>query len=43
MMTNPIFRLRTRDVDPVLLLNEVASRIAGMVEEFEEEFRSAVG
>ncbi|MCR3884095.1 DNA-directed RNA polymerase subunit L [Methanotrichaceae archaeon M04Ac] len=43
MMTNPIFRLKTRKVDPVLLLNEVAVRIAGLCEEFEEEFRAAVG
>jgi DNA-directed RNA polymerase subunit L len=43
MMTNPIFRLKTREVDPVLLLNEVAVRIDGLCEEFEEEFRAAVG
>jgi len=42
MMTNPIFRLKTRDVDPVVLLNEVASRIAGMCEEFEASFNAAV-
>ncbi len=42
MMTNPIFRLKTRDVDPVVLLNEVASRIAGMCEEFETQFNEAV-
>ncbi len=42
MMTNPIFRLKTRDMDPVVLLNEVASRIAGMCEEFEAQFNAAV-
>lgn len=42
MMTSPIFRLKTRDVDPVVLLNEVASRIAGMCEEFEVQFNAAV-
>jgi len=42
MMTNPIFRLKTRDIDPVVLLNEVASRIAGMCEEFEAQFNAAV-
>jgi DNA-directed RNA polymerase subunit L len=42
MMTGPIFRLKTRDVDPVVLLNEVAIRIVGMCEEFEEEFSAAV-
>jgi len=43
MMTNPIFRLRTKDVDPVVLMKEAASRIAGISEEFEEEFTAAVG
>ncbi len=43
MMTSPIFRLKTKDVDPVVLLNEVAVRIVGMCEEFEEEFKAAVG
>jgi DNA-directed RNA polymerase subunit L len=43
MMTNPIFRLKTRDVDPVVLLNEVAIRIVGICEEFEAQFNSAVG
>lgn len=43
MMTNPIFRLKTKDVDPVIILSEVASRIAGMCEEFEEGFQAAVG
>jgi len=43
MMTNPIFRLKTRNVDPVVILSEVASRIAGMREEFEEGFEAAVG
>jgi DNA-directed RNA polymerase subunit L len=42
MMTNPIFRLNTRNVDPVVLLNEVASMIAGMCEEFEASFNAAV-
>ncbi len=42
MMTSPIFRLKTRDVDPVVLLNEVASRVAGMCEEFEASFNAAV-
>ena len=42
MMTNPIFRLRTKDVDPVVLLNEVAKRIVGMCEEFEASFGAAV-
>jgi DNA-directed RNA polymerase subunit L len=43
MMTNPIFRLRTKDVDPVVLMKAAASRIAGISEEFEEEFTAAVG
>jgi len=43
MMTNPIFRLKTRDVDPVDLLNEVARRIVGLCEEFEVSFEAAVG
>lgn len=43
MMTNPIFRLRTKDVDPVVLMKEAASRIAGISEEFEGEFTAAVG
>jgi len=43
MMTNPIFRLRTKGVDPVVLMKAAASRIAGISEEFEEEFTAAVG
>lgn len=43
MMTNPIFRLKTKDVDPVVLMKAAASRIAGISEEFEEEFTAAVG
>jgi len=43
MMTNPIFRLKTRDVDPVDLLNEVARRIVGLCEEFEVSFEADVG
>ena len=42
MMTNPIFRLRTKDVDPVVLLNEIAKRIVVMCEEFETSFNAAV-
>ncbi|UEC43216.1 MAG: DNA-directed RNA polymerase subunit L [Methanothrix sp.] len=42
MMTNPIFRLKTRDVDPVVLMRAAANRIAGISEEFEEEFRAMV-
>lgn len=42
MMTNPIFRLKTKDVDPVVLMKAAAARIAGISEEFEEEFRAAV-
>ena len=43
MMTNPIFRLKTRDVDPVVILNEVAKKVAESCEEFEASFNAAVG
>ena len=43
MKTNPIFRLKTRDVDPVVLLNEVAKMVAESCEEFEALFNAAVG
>lgn len=42
MMTNPIFRLKTKDVDPVVLLNEVANSIVGMCQEFGASFNAAV-
>jgi DNA-directed RNA polymerase subunit L len=41
IMTNPIFRLKTRDVDPMILLREAAARIVSQCDEFSSKFAEA--
>jgi len=41
IMANPIFRLKTRDVDPMVALREAATRIAGQCQEFSQQFSEA--
>jgi DNA-directed RNA polymerase subunit L len=41
IMDNPIFRLKTLDVDPVIALREAASRIIAQYDEFGELFATA--
>ena len=42
VMDNPIFRLKTKDVDPVLVLREAAARIMNQCDEFSGQFAEAV-
>lgn len=42
VMDNPIFRLKTKDVDPVLVLREAAARIMNQCDEFSCQFAEAV-
>ncbi len=41
IMDNPVFRLKTRDIDPVIALREAASRIVGQCDEFSRLFAAA--
>jgi DNA-directed RNA polymerase subunit L len=41
IMDNPVFRLKTRDIDPVIALREAATRIVGQCDEFGELFAAA--
>jgi DNA-directed RNA polymerase subunit L len=41
IMDNPIFRLKTKDVDPVIALREAASRIISQCDEFGGLFAAA--
>ena len=42
VMDNPVFRLKTKDVDPVLVLREAAARIMNQCDEFSCQFAEAV-
>ncbi len=42
IMDNPVFRLKTNDADPVVVLREAAARIIGQCDEFSSEFAEAV-
>lgn len=41
IMDNPVFRLKTKDVDPVVALREAAARIANQCGEFGSLFAAA--
>jgi len=41
-MTNPVFKLKTRDVDPVVLLKEAASKVVDLCDEFKTQFETAI-
>ena len=42
VMDNPIFRLKTKDADPVMVLREAAARIMNQCDEFSCQFAEAV-
>lgn len=42
IMTNPVFRLKTRDVDPMDAMKEAASRIVSLCDEFSAQFQAAI-
>jgi len=42
IMTNPIFRLKTRDVDPMDAMKEAASRIVALCDDFSTQFAAAI-
>jgi DNA-directed RNA polymerase subunit L len=41
-MDNPVFRLTTKDADPIVVLREAAARIIGQCQEFSEKYAEAV-
>lgn len=41
VMDNPVFRLKTAEADPVVVLKEAAARIAGQCDQFSIEFAAA--
>jgi DNA-directed RNA polymerase subunit L len=43
IMANPVFRLKTKDADPLIVMREAASRIVGLCDEFSSEFDAATG
>lgn len=42
IMDNPVFRLKTRDVDPIEAMRAATSRIVGLCDEFIAGYRAAV-
>jgi DNA-directed RNA polymerase subunit L len=42
IMDNPVFRLTTREADPIVVLREAAARIIGQCQEFSEKYAKAV-
>ena len=42
IMDNPVFRLTTKDADPIVVLREAAARIIGQCQEFSEKYAEAV-
>lgn len=42
IMDNPVFRLTTSAVDPIVVLREATQRIIGQCEEFSEQYLKAV-
>ena len=42
IMDNPVFRLTTKDADPIVVLREAAARIIGQCQEFSEKYADAV-
>jgi DNA-directed RNA polymerase subunit L len=42
IMDNPVFRLKTKDVDPIVVLREAAARIVGQCDEFTSQYAKAV-
>ena len=42
IMDNPVFRLKTKDVDPVIVLREATSRIINQCDEFTSLYAQAI-
>jgi len=42
IMDNPVFRLKTKGADPVVVLREAAARIIGQCDEFSRQYAEAV-
>ncbi len=42
IMDNPVFRLKTKDADPIVVLREAAARIVGQCDEFTSQYAEAV-
>ena len=42
IMDNPVFRLTTKDADPIVVVGEAAARIIGQCQEFSEKYAEAV-
>ena len=42
IMDNPVFRLTTKDADPIVVLREAAARIIVQCQEFSEKYAEAV-
>ena len=42
IMDNPVFRLKTKGADPVVVLREAAVRIIGQCDEFSRQYAEAV-
>lgn len=41
IMDNPVFRLKTADADPIIVLREAAGRIVNQCSEFSSQFAAA--
>ncbi len=41
IMENPVFRLKTVDADPIIVLREAAGRIVNQCDEFSSQFTAA--
>lgn len=41
-MTEPVFRLKTKDADPVEVMREAASRVVDLCDEFKVQYEAAV-
>ncbi len=41
IMDNPVFRLKTADADPIVVLREAAGRIVNQCNEFSSQFAAA--
>jgi len=42
IMDNPVFRLTTSGVDPIVVLREATERIIGQCEEFARQYAEAI-
>ncbi len=42
IMDNPVFRLKAKDADPIVVLREAAARIVGQCDEFTRQYGEAM-